>query len=126
MPRSLRKLRKFWKARLKNKRKKYPTVLAIHLEPGNRIVLPDGKTEARVQYVEESKANFLVSKASGSLVCVTYLKWDAINRKQIVNQKLFVPWNEEIQVVKEDKARWPTVYGFLSKLAKKLEVKRDW
>ncbi len=107
-------------------RKKHPTTLAIHLQPGDRIILPGERTEARVQYVEESKASFLVSKSSASLVCVTYLKWDAISRKKIANQKLFVPWNEEIQVVTEEKHRWPVVSRFLEKLAKKLEVKRDW
>lgn len=79
-----------------------------------------------MQYVEESKANFLVSKASESLVCVTYTKWNAIEKKKVVNQKFFVPWNEEVQVIAEKKSKWPTVYGFISGLAKRLEEKRDW
>ncbi len=89
-------------------------------------MLPDGKTEARVQYVECSDAVFLASKAKSSMVCVTYLKWDALSKKKVSDQKFFVPWNDEISVVAEPKSKWPTVYGFLGGIVKRLETKRDW
>ena len=88
-------------------------------------MLPD-KSEGRVQYVECNDAVFTVSKAKQSVACITYLKWNALEKKKISNQKLFVPWNDEIRVVKEPKAKWPTVYGLLTRLAKKFEVKREW
>ena len=124
MKKSLKKWRKVWRQR--GKKKKHPTILAINLQPGDRIVLPDGKSEGRVQYVECNEAVFTVSKAKQSVACITYLKWNALEKKKVPNQKLFVPWNDEIQVVREPKAKWSAVHGWLTHWAKKLEVKRDW
>lgn len=79
-----------------------------------------------MQYVECNDAVFTVSKAKQSVACVTYLTWNAIENKKVPNQKLFVQWNEEIEVVKEVKTKWPTVHGWLQNLSKKLEVKQPW
>ena len=125
MKRSMRKWRKVWKNWRKAKTK-HPKVQAIHLQPGDRIILPGTRTEGRVQYNECTDAVFVSSKAKQSMRCITYLTWDAISKKKVPNQKLYLAWNDDVEVVKEPKSKWPTVYGFISKLAKRMEVKRDW